>query len=76
MLTVLEHEQRAAQEEAVEDLAVFEGLEGLPEAGADLAVVALEVVIDVADLLLHVLVLRADVPDPAEDLHGLLPAAL
>lgn len=70
------YEEHSTEEEAPEDLGVLEGDEGLPEAGTNLAAVALEILLDKGNLLDNVQVRGVEVADPAEVGHGLVPLAL
>lgn len=73
---VLEHEQRATEEEAVHDAAVGEHcLEWLPKAQAHGGGLVFDGVVNGADLLLHVDVVRGQVAQPAEILDGFLALA-
>lgn len=74
--SVLPEEKHASQEETVKHFALLESSKRLPETSADLPVVALEILVDVVDLLDDVQVIDVEVSHPAEVSHGLFPSAL
>lgn len=73
---VLPEEEHASQEEAIHDFFVGSGgLERLPEAKANGGALLLQGLVDRADLLDHVYVIRRQLADPAEILNGIFPTS-